>query len=134
MVAFERIKITILSGKLNNLAYGVSPAHILIRTHLRKKHHINRQTRHYDYDYLGELDSHGLISNSLNLNSETEMYESNGNSHSDKVRSSALFLLKAKEVERINQCSLNQLVSDITLLVQETLDVIEDRAISIYFA
>ena len=59
------------------------------------------------------------------------MYENNGNSHSDKVRSAALFLLKAKEVERINQCSLNQLVSDITLLVQETLDVVEDRAISI---
>ena len=49
-----------------------------------------------------------------------------------RIRSSALFLLNAKEVDKVSQCKLDQLVDDITSLVQQSLVAVETRASTIF--
>ena len=45
-----------------------------------------------------------------------------------RLHSPALFLLKAKEIHRINQSSLDSLMNDITVIVEQTLDEVEARS------
>ena len=49
-----------------------------------------------------------------------------------RIRSSALFLLNAKEVDKVSQCKLDQLVDDITSLVQQSLVAVETRASTLF--
>lgn len=44
-----------------------------------------------------------------------------------RIRSSALFLLKAKEIDRINQNSLESIIGGVTTIVEETLDEVKAR-------
>ena len=49
-----------------------------------------------------------------------------------RIRSSVLFLLNVKEVDKVSQCKLDQLVDDITSLVQQSLVAVETRASTIF--
>ena len=59
---------------------------------------------------------------------EGEAESSIENETDKRLRSSALFLLKAKEIDRINQSSLESLMNDITVIVEQTLDEVEARS------